>query len=272
MARVLTRLTKKTEKFHWTTECEKCFQLLKDYLGKAPILRYPDPLAEYILYTDASNYAYAGVLTQPIEGTDHPVAYVSGLFRGSQCRWAAMTKEAYAIYMSIKKLNFNLDTAKITVRSDHLPLKNFLEKATLNSKVNNWAVELEDQKISFEYIPGIRNVLADALSRLIEIDSSTKLAPEEQGKEFGYIPFQELPEAQVMVMEECLASDKDDMSSPKLKYDEPTKIDTPLTLLVSDKTMKALQEKDDIIGKQRSLWASKKLDTSLFSMKNDILR
>ena len=32
--------------------------------------------------------------------TDHPVAYVSGLFRGSQLNWAALTKEAYAIYMS----------------------------------------------------------------------------------------------------------------------------------------------------------------------------
>ena len=31
--------------------------------------------------------------------TDHPVAYVSGLFRGSQLNWAALTKEAYAIYV-----------------------------------------------------------------------------------------------------------------------------------------------------------------------------
>ena len=36
--------------------------------------------------------------------------------------------------------------------------------------------------------------------------------------------------------------------------------------------MKTLQEKDDIIGKQRTLWAGNKLDKSLFSMKNDILR
>ena len=68
---------------------------------------------------------------------DHPVAYVSGLFRGSQLNWAALTKEAYAIYMSVKKLSFYLDSAHITVRSDHLPLKRFLEKNTLNAKVNN---------------------------------------------------------------------------------------------------------------------------------------
>ena len=93
ISRVLTQLTRKNKNFNWTTKCEKCFQLLKDYLQKAPILRYPDPKAKYVLYTDASNYAYAGVLTQSINDTDHPVAYVSGLFRGSQCRWAAMTKK-----------------------------------------------------------------------------------------------------------------------------------------------------------------------------------
>ena len=93
-------------------------------------------------------------MTQHDNGTDHPVTYVSGLFQGSQLNWATLTKEAYAIYMSVKKLSFYIDTAKIIVRSDHLPLKKFLEKNTLNSKVNNWAVELESQNITFEYMPG----------------------------------------------------------------------------------------------------------------------
>ena len=63
-------------------------------------------LADYILYRDASKYTYAGILMQSIDGTDHPVAYTSGLFRGSQLNWAALTKESYAIYMSVKKLSF----------------------------------------------------------------------------------------------------------------------------------------------------------------------
>ena len=134
---------------------QNCFQILKEFLQQAPILRYPDPQASYTLYTDASKYAYVGVLTQHSNGTDHPITYVSGLFRGSQLNWATLTKEAYTIYMSVKKLSFYIDTAKITVRSNHLPLKKFLEKNTLNSKVNNWAVELESQNITFEYIPGI---------------------------------------------------------------------------------------------------------------------
>ena len=63
-----------------------------------------------MLFTDASKYAWAGVLTQPYtEETEgktvtvhHTVMYVSGLFRGSQLNWVALTKEVYAIYMSVK--------------------------------------------------------------------------------------------------------------------------------------------------------------------------
>ena len=195
IARPLTQFTQKNEGFNWTTECDKCFHMLKDYLQEAPILRYLDPSADYILYTDASKYAYAGVLTQSIDGTDHPVAYTSGLFRGSQLNWAALTKEAYAIYMSVKKLSFYLDSAQITLRSGHLPLKKFLEKNTMNAKVNNWAGELESQNINFEFIAGTKNVLADTLSRLIELNESIKLPEEEPGYEFGYTPFKELSPA-----------------------------------------------------------------------------
>ena len=50
---------------------------------------------------------------------------MSGLLRGNQLNWAAFPKEAYAIYMSVKKLSFYLHDADITLRSDHLPVKRF---------------------------------------------------------------------------------------------------------------------------------------------------
>ena len=72
ISRVLTHLTKKGVEFKWTPECENCFQILNEFLQQAPILRYPDPQASYTLYTDASKYAYMGVLTQHSNGTDTP--------------------------------------------------------------------------------------------------------------------------------------------------------------------------------------------------------
>ena len=224
IARPLTQLTRKNEGFNWSTECNKCFHMLKDYLQEAPILRYPDPAADYILYTDASKYTYAGVLTQSIDGTDHPVAYTSRLFRGSQLNWAALTKEAYAIYMSVKKLSFYLDSAQITLRRNHLPLKKFLEKNTMNVKVNNWAVELESQNINFKFIAGTKKFLADTLSSLIELDKSIKLPEEETGYEFGYTPFKELPPARVTVIEEVIICENQGDQLPgslKIQHNDP---------------------------------------------------
>ena len=105
--------------------------MLKDALCSAPILKYPDTSKPYTIFTDASKYGWAGVLTQEhtsvIDGKEvtknHLVSFVSGLFYGSQLNWAAMTKEVYAIYMTVKKNTFYLTGQDITLRSDHLPLK-----------------------------------------------------------------------------------------------------------------------------------------------------
>ena len=83
-------------------------------------------------------------------------------------------KEAYAIYMSVKKSTFYLTGHEITLRSDHLPLKKFLRKITLNDTVNNWSTEIESFNIDFIHISGRNNVLADTLSRLIDIDPDLK--------------------------------------------------------------------------------------------------
>ena len=34
-------------------------------------------------------------------------------------------------------------------------------------KVNNWAIEISPFKIQFEYIKGVKNTLADTMSRLV---------------------------------------------------------------------------------------------------------
>ena len=83
--------------------------------------------------------------------------------------------EAYTIYMSIRRLAFYVSDADVTIRCDHLPLKKFLTKQTLNSKVNNWAVELEQFNLKLEWIMGSKNTLADTLSRLLDICPEAKI-------------------------------------------------------------------------------------------------
>ena len=63
--------------------------LLKASLLTEPILTYPNPNLPYVLFTDASKYAWACVLMQEKTHTFEeketkilpPVTYISGLFR-----------------------------------------------------------------------------------------------------------------------------------------------------------------------------------------------
>ena len=149
------------------------------------------------VFTDASKYAWACVLTQQkthvMEEKEvkilHPITYMSGLFRGSQMHWTCITKEAYAIYLSFKKLAYYLEDADITLRSDYLPLRKFLAKNTINSKVNNWALEISPFHITFKYMKGIKNTLADTMSRLIDINLQVQPESEPEGYEVRILYF-----------------------------------------------------------------------------------
>ena len=67
-----------------------------------PILTNADLSQPYVLFTDASKYARACVLTwEKVHTIDdkeikilHPITYMSALFRGSQLNWPCLTKEA----------------------------------------------------------------------------------------------------------------------------------------------------------------------------------
>ena len=57
---------------------------------------------------------------------------------------------------------------------------------------------------TFEYIKGIKNTLADTMSRLIDIDPQVQLEPEPEGYEFNYYTFDQLPELEVSNVESTL--------------------------------------------------------------------
>ena len=151
--------------------------------------------------------------------------------------WTCLTKEAYAIYMSIKKLAYYLEDADITLRSDHLPLKKFLAKNTLNSKVNNWAIEISPFHITFKYIKGIKNTLADTMSRLINIDPQIQQDSEPEGYEFGYYTFDTLLTLEVSNIETI-------QDASVHVNDESNANNSLLELPIDNNTLFELQQKD----------------------------
>ena len=252
---------------------QKAFDILKQSLCAQPILKYADTSKGYTLYTDVSKYGWAGVLTQThksmVEGktvtTDHPVAYVSGLFRGSQLNWAALTKEAYTIYMSVKKLAFYLTDADVLLKSDHLPLKKFLQKNTLNNKVNNWAMELEASNIRFEHVSGKANILTDMLNHLVDLDPDARLNPENAGWEFRYYIFESLPKLSsedIVQVCEILSGENVIRPDPDVQQLFVQQLRSPLTL----DQLCTLQGQDD-----KRMLKHGKLDPVAYSLHEGIL-
>ena len=64
---------------------------------------------------------------------------------------------------------------------------------TLNDTVNNWSREIEGFNINFVPISGKNNVLADTLSRLIDIDPELKQQPKLKDHESANIALRPSP-------------------------------------------------------------------------------
>ncbi len=63
IATPLTNLTRKTQTFKWTDQCQTVFETVKEYLSKVPVLMRAQPCQPFILTTDANNTHVGGVLS-----------------------------------------------------------------------------------------------------------------------------------------------------------------------------------------------------------------
>nr|AAL69435.1 Putative polyprotein [Oryza sativa]AAN04915.1 Putative polyprotein [Oryza sativa Japonica Group]AAP52154.1 retrotransposon protein, putative, Ty3-gypsy subclass [Oryza sativa Japonica Group] len=93
IARPVTQLLKKEEKFVWSPQCEKAFQTLKEKLVSSPVLILPDTRKDFLVYCDASRRGLGCVLMQ--EG--HVVAYASRQLRPHEGNYPTHDLELSAV-------------------------------------------------------------------------------------------------------------------------------------------------------------------------------
>ena len=67
-AKPLYGLDSNSKNFTWTQDCETAFRTLKNELTSPQLLAYPDLNKEFILDTDASQWAIGGTLSQVCDG------------------------------------------------------------------------------------------------------------------------------------------------------------------------------------------------------------
>ena len=110
-------------------------------------------------------------------------------------------------------------------------------------KVNNWAVEISPCKIQFEYIKGIKNTLADTMSRLVQINPEAKLCPEQEGYEFGYYAFEDMELIKCEVQEIEITQPSDPIFLPQEEIRLPLSNEKLQALQAEDKFCKDINNK-----------------------------
>ena len=163
---VLTPLRRKKSKWLWTNDQDIAFNNIKNLAERTPILKHPDLDKEFIVITDASDYALGGVLMQKNANDDLvPVEYMSKQFDVHQRNWHCSEKEIYAVIVACEKWRKFLLRRRFTIYTDHRNLITLLEDPRENSKLNRWTIRLQPYDFVAKFIAGIDNIVADYLSR-----------------------------------------------------------------------------------------------------------
>ena len=166
IAQPLTKLTRKSVRFSWDQSCQDAFESLKSRLVTAPVLAYPKAEGQYILDTDASNYAIGAVLSQVQDGEERVIAYASKALHGGQENYCTTQRELLAAVAFVEHFRYFLYGTHFTIRTDHASLKWLRNFKNIDGMLARWLATLEKYDYKFVHRKGSQHSNADALSRL----------------------------------------------------------------------------------------------------------
>jgi hypothetical protein len=167
IAKPLTDLTKKCNKFVWERKQDEAFELLKARLNSEPILKWPNVNEDFYLQTDASGVGIGAVLLQEREGSKHPVLYASRKLLPCEQRYSTIERELLAIVWAIQKFSLYLYGKKFFLETDHEPLVYLRTNQPKNHRLLRWSLILQQYDFTIQSVKGTDNVIADCLSRLV---------------------------------------------------------------------------------------------------------
>ncbi|MES9879438.1 MAG: reverse transcriptase domain-containing protein, partial [Sedimenticola sp.] len=165
IAKPLTAITKKNERFRWNESCTGAFQTLKESLGEAPVLGFPEREGMFILDTDASANGIGAVLSQIQTDGERVLAYASRTLNPAQQQYCTTKRELLAVVTFLRHFKQYLLGRRFKIRTDHAPLvwlRNFKEPEGLYAR---WISIIETFDYEIQYRPGTQHGNADALSR-----------------------------------------------------------------------------------------------------------
>jgi hypothetical protein len=158
---MMDTVKKRQKFFHWTTEAEKSFNLLRQKITERPVLVLPDFKKIFQVKCDARGYSIGAVLSQE----DRPVAYFSEKMDEAKLKYSTYDKEFYAIIHALNNWRHYLIPKEFVLYSDNHALQFLSQWEKLNQKHAKWVEYMQNFTFVIKHISGTANKVANALSR-----------------------------------------------------------------------------------------------------------
>ena len=158
------------KKFNWTEEAESAMKQIQMLVSSAPTLARWEDGRETRVITDASKVGIGAVLEQLHEADWRPIAFWSRKLKDAETRYSATDLEWLAAVTAVTRVWYwMLEAQPFTLCSDHKALERKLCKSMhdppLNDRQSRWIEAMMKFPLTFQWIKGTSNPVADALSR-----------------------------------------------------------------------------------------------------------
>lgn len=155
------------EKWTWGPEEDKIFQTIKDKFIETVMLFHPNFTKPFFMNCDASDTSLGAELYQEDEDGEHLViGFISRTLNQCERNYNVTEKELLSIVYACGKFRTFILGYPITVRTDHKSIAFFRNCKLSHGRLTRWTLTLQEYNITYEYVPGKKNIVADCLSRV----------------------------------------------------------------------------------------------------------
>ena len=129
-------------------------------------MRAPNWQLPFEVMCDASDLANEAVLRQREDGKPYMVYYERKTLNEAQRNYTTTEKELLAVVYALDKFCAYLVGSDIIIFTDHSALKYLLTKKNSKARLIRWVLLLQEFNLLIKDKKGVKNVVADHLSRL----------------------------------------------------------------------------------------------------------
>ena len=165
----MQELLRKNQHFYWKEKHQEAFDSVKQALADATALAAPNEEGRFVLDTDASAVAIAGILHQEQQHNGktilRPIVYGSKSLTRTQMNYGAPKLEMYAVFYFIEKFHSYLAGREFTLRVDNQALSWLKTYSMDQAMIGRWIARLDQYHFKTIHRPRTQHRNADGLSK-----------------------------------------------------------------------------------------------------------